>query len=165
MFRDELQASQVVADDGVLSQAELDFMVDAAIGRWEAAGASDQQVALLKSVAFTVGDLSGEELGSSAAGQVTIDADAAGYGWFIDATPRDDFEFGKVLSSTQLQTDPYGAPAGEMDLLTAVMHEMGHQLGLEDTHAAADSDGLMFDHLVTGERRLPDAGTHDGWIV
>jgi hypothetical protein len=59
-----------------------------------------------------------------------------------------------------VQTDPYGAPAGDLDLLTAVMHEMGHQLGLGDLDAAADSHDLMFSPLVAGERRLPDA-VHD----
>ncbi len=157
VFRDELQASQVVADDGVLSQAELDFMVAAAISRWEEAGASAEQIAALESVDFTIADLSGAQLGSSEAGQVVIDADAADYGWFIDRTPDDDFEFGNALAPTQLQTDPYGAPAGDLDLLTAVMHEMGHQLGLGDLDAAADSGDLMFSQLVTGERRLPDA--------
>jgi hypothetical protein len=37
---------------------------------------------------------------------------------------------------------------------------MGHQLGLDDLGAAADSHDLMFSPLVTGERRLPDA-VHD----
>ena len=142
VFRDELQASQVVADDGVLSQAELDFMVAAAISRWEEAGASAEQIAALESVDFTIADLSGAQLGSSEAGQVVIDADAAHYGWFIDRTPDDDFKFGNALAPTQLQTDPYGAPAGDLDLLTAVMHEMGHQLALGDLDAAADSGDL-----------------------
>jgi Ca2+-binding RTX toxin-like protein len=39
------------------------------------------------------------------------------------------------------------------------MHEMGHQLGLEDTYAVADVDRRMYGYLVTGERRLP--GEHD----
>jgi hypothetical protein len=42
-----------------------------------------------------------------------------------------------------------------MDLLTAVMHEMGHVLGLPDTDAPPDD--LMYINLVDGERRLPDA--------
>ena len=39
------------------------------------------------------------------------------------------------LGATRLQTDPTGAPAGHYDLLTTVMHEMGHVLGLEDSYA------------------------------
>jgi hypothetical protein len=54
-------------------------------------------------------------------------------------------------------TDPTGAPAGQMDLLTAVMHEMGEQLGLQDAYTANDRDGLMYVALTTGERKLPSA--------
>jgi hypothetical protein len=35
-------------------------------------------------------------------------------------------------------TDPSNAAAGHLDLLTTVMHEMGHELGLPDTNAPAD---------------------------
>jgi hypothetical protein len=40
-------------------------------------------------------------------------------------------------------------------LLTVVMHEMGHALGLDDSYAAADRGDLMFGFLVTGARRPP----------
>ena len=42
-----------------------------------------------------------------------------------------------------------------MDLLTVLMHEMGHALGLD--HDQANPHDVMSDTLVTGERRLPDA--------
>jgi hypothetical protein len=41
--------------------------------------------------------------------------------------------------------------AGRMDLLTAVMHEMRHLLGLDQDH-----HGLMDDELPAGVRRNPD---------
>ena len=37
--------------------------------------------------------------GWPATGVITIDQDAAGYGWFIDPTPADDSEFGGVAQS------------------------------------------------------------------
>ena len=51
--------------------------------------------------------------------------------------PRcDDAEFGNAESATRLTTDPTQAPAGHYDLLTTVMHEMGHALGLDDRYEA-----------------------------
>ena len=42
------------------------------------------------------------------------------------------------------------------------MHELGHQLGLDDSYAFADRDNLMYGFLVMGERRLPAYGQADG---
>ena len=41
------------------------------------------------------------------------------------------------------------------DLLTAVLHEMGHVLGYEDLDPARSPDALMAGSLQPGERRLP----------
>ena len=116
-------------------------------------------------MSFGVADMSGLNLGSFSPTQITLDTDAAGRGWYLDGTPLDDSEFGNVLSATRLQTDPTGAPAGHYDLLTTVMHEMGHALGLEDSYASADRDELMYGWLYTGERRLPGAGDADGAVA
>jgi len=91
-------------------------------------------------VEFQVGDLSGQILGLTGNGTVFIDADAAGYGWFVDPTPLDDSEF-------------TGGTAEGMDLLTAVMHEFGHVLGFRDVPAALDC--LMSGTLEEGVRHLP----------
>jgi hypothetical protein len=45
--------------------------------------------------------------------RVVVDADAAGHGWFVEAAPAD---VGVV-------------PAGQVDLLTAVMQELGQVAG------------------------------------
>jgi hypothetical protein len=58
-------------------------------------------------------------------GAFLLNANAAGYGWFLDPTPLQDQEFaaGQALSSS---------PAvGQMDLLTAVLEEMGAAIGLK----------------------------------
>lgn len=46
-------------------------------------------------------------------------------------------------------------PAGQYDLLTTIMHELGHVLGYEDTYAPDQSAALMSGWLQAGERRLP----------
>jgi hypothetical protein len=43
-----------------------------------------------------------------------------------------------------------------MDLLTVVMHELGHVLNLDSVYGGDPSD-LMAAYLATGERRLPSA--------
>ena len=119
-------------------------------------GLTAEQDAYLHNVTFSISDMSGMYLGSAVPGQITIDGDAAGYGWFVDATPGDDAEFGNG-SGTLLYTYGSQLPAGHIDLLTTVMHELGHQLGLGDSYDTADRADLMFGQITTGERRLPDS--------
>src|SRR5262249_43119498 len=70
-------------------------------------------------------------------------------------TPQNDSEFGTKTSVTLRYTDPMNAAAGRVDLLTAIEHEMGHKLGLNDTYLEKDRDSLMYGYLTVGERRLP----------
>jgi hypothetical protein len=153
-----VQASSPTAGEAHLTQAELNSVVAAAIAQWAHAGASAAQLAALLGITFSVADLSGNTLGQESSGHITIDADAAGHGWFIDPTPSDNSEFTHAASAagTDLFTDPTNAAAGHIDLLTAVMHEMGHELGLADLTAPGDIHNLMYISLVDGERRVPD---------
>jgi hypothetical protein len=154
-----VQASSPTPGETHLAQAQLDAIVAAAIGQWAAVGASAAQLAALAAITFTVADLAGNTIGDHTPGHIVIDSDAAGHGWFIDPTPSDNSEFTHVQNAegTDLLTDPSNAAAGHMDLLTAVTHEMGHELGLDDITAPGDTHDLMFINLVDGERRLPDS--------
>jgi hypothetical protein len=103
--------------------------------------------------------LAGDIIGDQGPGaHITIDTNAAGHGWFVDTTPKDNSEFthAQNAAGTDLLTHPSNAAAGHLDLLTTVVHEMGHVLGLPDSTAAADAHDLMYIDLVDGERRLPD---------
>src|SRR5207244_11830459 len=89
-----------------------------------------------------IADLGGATLGLASGHTIWLDANAAGWGWFVDSTPRNDSEF----------TTPGNQGEQErMDLLTVVMHEMGHVLGYE--HEAL---GVMQDTLAAGVRELPN---------
>ena len=68
-------------------------IVNEAIAAWAKAGLPSASLDILKSVTFSVTNLSGSYLGWSQSGQVFIDSDAAGYGWFVDSTPSQDEEF------------------------------------------------------------------------
>jgi large repetitive protein len=159
-----VQASSPNPGETQLTQAQLNSVVSAAIAQWAHAGASAAQLAKLSAITFTVADLAGNTIGDHNAGHIIIDTDAAGHGWFVDTTPSDNFEFAVAenAAGTDLSAAPSSAAAGHLDLLTAVMHEMGHELGLGH---ATDAHDLMHDDLVDGDRRLPttaDVAQADG---
>jgi hypothetical protein len=85
-------------------------------------------------------------------GVVWLDDNAAGWGWFVDATPRNDSEFA---------TPGDQGEAGRMDLLTVLEHEVGHLLGRD--HAAG---GVMQETLDAGMRRAigPTAAKDADWL-
>ena len=106
-------------------------------------------IADLAGVKVEVADLPGGTLGETDGKTILIDRDAAGYGWFVDPTPGDDSEFAATPGSPTLVAAKGGAAALHVDLLTTVMHELGHELGLD--HVAADD--LMNAVLPLGVRR------------
>jgi hypothetical protein len=100
-------------------------------------------------VKVKVANLSSGVLGQAMDDTIWIDDDAAGYGWFVDSTPGDDAEFFAVgRSSLSARKDT--AADQRADLLTTVMHELGHLLGYGDTTA----DDLMGAVLPLGVRRV-----------
>jgi VCBS repeat-containing protein len=112
--------------------------VDEAIARLAGQfGLDAGSVALLQGITFEIADLDGLLLGETAGATVTLDVNAAGWGWFVDPTPADDVEF----------DSPGGPDDARMDLLTVLMHELNHVLGAEHTPG-----GLMADTLEPGER-------------
>jgi Bacterial Ig domain/FG-GAP-like repeat/Putative Ig domain/FG-GAP repeat len=140
-------------DVPVLTQAELDVVSAAAVVRWIASGLTTQQMAAVRSVTFEVADLPVGYLAEIAGERIRIDRDAASRGWFLDRTPLDDVEFAD-RSGNQRAADPSGAPAGRYDLLTAVMHEIGHGLRRDDLDPVQHEAQVMAATLPVGVRRL-----------
>jgi hypothetical protein len=140
-------AAQATAES--LIESQLAPIVAEAISRWETRLGSQVETTLA-GVKIELADLSGKTLGEALGNTILIDRDAAGYGWFVDPTPDDDTEFlAATMSSLSARKDT--AAEQRADLLTAVMHEMGHLLGYADTSA----DDLMGAMLPLGARRVP----------
>jgi hypothetical protein len=138
-----------------------------------------EQLNLLSRATVTIADLADGYLALTLGTTITLDTDAAGYGWFIDPTPFTNEEFVNGWSMVdgqwsvgsdssrlavhdsrftsageapwQFFAKPDSAAEGKMDLLTTVMHELGHVLGLGDQ---SPTHTLMSETLDPGIRRM-----------
>jgi DNA/RNA endonuclease G (NUC1) len=123
--------------------------------------------------------------GRPISGTLTLDTDANGLGWFIDSTPWENSEFGTLNSETFFRATLGSAAYGHYDLLTTILHELGHLAGLisgnptydsritnisgtptfqgngysttltQDRSHLADPTKLMGTYLAPGMRKLP----------
>jgi hypothetical protein len=92
-------------------------------------------------VQFVIGNLPSGVLGEAdvAADTVFISDNAAGWGWFVDSNAA---------------TDGSGpATFNGMDLLTTVLHEMGHFAGLGDLPSSSGNN-VMDGFLGVGSRHV-----------
>jgi PAP2 superfamily len=111
-------------------------LLNEALARWRAAGID---TSALGKVDVRIADLGGLTLGKVADGIIWLDDNAAGWGWFVDRTPRNDSEFVKAGNQGE---------QNRMDLLTVLMHETGHLLGRDH-----EATGVMQETLTAGTRR------------
>lgn len=135
-----------------ITQSDLDSLRDAALSYWKATGLSDAQISLLESVDFVLADLPDAMLGGATTTTILIDMNAAGYGWYVDNTPFDYSEF-SLDANGNLVADADSVAFGKMDLLTVMLHEMGHTLGYDHDDS---NNSLMSDALDASERYLPE---------
>ena len=149
--------SKTVAREPGLTAAELAPLVREATAIWENTGLNAQQIQALQNETITIGTLPQGLLGYTRGASITLSPDAAGYGWYIDPTPADNAEF-PTSTPIGFQAIAGSQAASHMDLLTTVVHEEGHVLGLPDVNPAVYPDDIMTRTLPTGTRRLPRVG-------
>jgi hypothetical protein len=123
-----------------LASADLTPIVDRAIDIWSTGSLTAAQRETLQRVTAYVTELPGDMLGQALGETIWVDADAAGRGWraFQDA--------GRNAKGETPMAVPHA-----MDLLTVVVHELGHLLGHDHTQ-----DGVMRPTLQVGTNRLDD---------
>jgi uncharacterized delta-60 repeat protein len=124
-----------------ITTADAQPLLAEAEARWQAAGVD---TSTLGAIDIRIADLGGTILGLADELHHTIwlDANAAGWGWFVDKTPWEDSESRKPGNQGEQH---------RMDLLTVLEHEVGHLLGFE--HAQT---GVMQDTLAAGVREWPN---------
>jgi hypothetical protein len=119
------------------------------------------QVLLANAKAALTGftDLSGASLGQTTGDRITLDTDAADHGWFIDYTPYLNEEWLPTSNPYEWKAKPGSEAEGKMDLLSVLLHEYGHVLGIEHS---ADQHDAMAATLQPGVRRLPNV---EAWLA
>ena len=150
----------LVAEADSLTDITLAPLVAEGISRWKAAAISVEAVERLSQFKVELADLPGNALAVTMPDKILVDKDAAGLGWFVDRTPNDDAEYAATAAPEVLEAR-WGDAMERVDLLTTVMHEMGHVLG----YAHAEGSDLMSPTLAIGQRRLPTLADIDGFFA
>ncbi|QDT80396.1 hypothetical protein Mal35_38670 [Gimesia maris] len=156
----------------ITGDSSVDQVMDEALAIWQDAlgleEAPDIQLVItnLGGTQLGEGQITGvDSEGRPVSGIVTLDDDAAGLGWYsgLDST---------VFSSSELEggvaytADANSDAAGHYDLLTVLLHEIGHVLGFTKTYAPFESFvqagvGETLTFVGSGfEATLTDDGLH-----
>jgi hypothetical protein len=135
----------------LLTDADIARELTTAKQYWLDAGIS---AGVFANMTVSIDTLATRTAGQTEGRAITIDADGAGWGWFVDGTPAEQSEFGASGSASVFQAAAASEAANKLDLLSVLVHELGHVLGLNHTPGAADSLSAT---ITPGQRRLPDA--------
>lgn len=158
-FPPPLRALDGVASNNnseTLTLAEINSVTAAAKAFWADHGVTASELAKLDNISFKVDDLSGDQLGKHSGNNITLDINAAGHGWFVDTSPTDASEYIHTIGESAYAMSATHADASKIDLLTTVIHEMGHVLGTQDVTYNAVIPNIMAGQLATGIRILPE---------
>jgi hypothetical protein len=138
----------------VLDLRDAETLLGAARAIWAASGQVTQaDIELTRGVTLSIADLAGATLGLANPGSIALDVNAAGHGWFVDRTPLRSEEY-VIDASGQLAARDGTRADGRIDLLSVLVHELGHIMGFE--HDDGVPGGAMNETIDIGERLLVD---------
>ncbi|MCY2989817.1 MAG: choice-of-anchor D domain-containing protein [Planctomycetota bacterium] len=132
----------------LLTLSTAQRLAAAAIDRWSQTGLGQAAFNSLKALPIQVRDLPGQMLAALDSAGLSIDQDAAGLNWYVDVTPWEDGEF------------VAGQPPAGIDLLTVLLHEMGHRLTA--LGGSGETLPLGLETLPEQTRRLPNEAFFTG---
>ncbi len=138
----------------LLTPSDLAPVVAQAIGIWSELGLNSQQQQLLSSVAFVIGNYDDARMLGYVqdSSTVHIDDNAVGMGWYINR-------------STMSPDPAIGQPKSNVDLLTVVLHELGHVIGLDDNDSADDLMAWDLGSAVARRPTLADVRASDAALA
>jgi len=132
-----------------LEASTVQSLLPAARQYWLDVGAIAAQ---LDGIEFNIAPLTPRIVAMTSGSHITLSTDGAGWGWFADTTPAYHEEFAPGDAFNEFKAPTGSIADGKIDLLTVLIHEMGHAMGLN--HVAGDDD-VMVPYLIPGVRRLP----------
>jgi Ca2+-binding RTX toxin-like protein len=148
--------------ENALTEQSITLVLQEAIRIWTAAGLTSDQARRLADLQVLIADLPDGELGTADQNLITLDATAAGRGWFVDTTPDDNSEFLTTLSEFRSAANAGSDAFGRIDLLTVLLHEIGHVLGYGHDAGLA----VMDENLGSGQRVRLDANAAGlAWVA
>jgi len=147
---------QNVFDEGMarvepLTLADVAALLPRARQAWIDAGASP---AMVYSATVRIADLPLGFAGQTNGTEITLDTAGAGWGWYVDAAAEGSSAFELVSDASNFGAHPGSDAENKLDLLTVLIHEIGHVLGMP---SSVEGDGVMSQFLSPGQRRLPGA--------
>ena len=113
------------------------------VAAWQKQGELSALLASASGVTYSFDSLPSTAVGTTVdqglSTKITLDTSAAGHNWYVDPTPLDNTDDYLPTSNPNIWQAKAGTDAaGKMDMLSVLLHEYGHALGLEHSAQVGD---------------------------